>query len=1285
MKRILRYISFLFLGILLLILGAGLFVQSHYGQNKIKELALTELNKIIDGNISIQRFSGNLISNIKLNDILLISHGDTVGEIRSIELHYKIRKLLQRNIHIDSLLIDSPFVLLKMEEDSVLNLNRIFQTSDSTKKSGKPFAFDIKLGLVDLKNGSTKNTGFNPLIPTQLENININLAGNYSKDLIIGKLNSFNFKSQNPHLQIKQLCFNTQYSQQGFTIDSLLLKTRDNQFNINGRYKSTSNFKGQLSSSPIHLPEFNFFIPTLHLIAIPKVKLNTTAQNDTLKLNGTITNNQELISIESYIVDVNKKDLTNHKFNLNLVATNVKLSNWGLKSDLPVILNGKINTYANSFNFKHTPLYVNASLNNSSAYGFKPDTFLIKGTYTPQKTLAQININDYLGSAFIDLELNKTKDDYSYSMYSSIRNFKIDSLVSSLTPSVLNLETHLSGHGFDTKSMTVNADIYSANSEISEIKIDTLASNIHISSGTVHINKLLAHNANESIYLNGLYHINPNYFEANFEASLNNLNDIKPFINDLNISSKASIEGNISGPPDSLILNSNFIFEQPQFDNIVATKAEGNCNINLTNNYPGLINIEATELNIDPIVIDTLNISSNIRKNRYYADVFAINNSEFQLKMSTALLTYGDTLSINIPALNINTHDIKLYNKHKNLSIDITEGAYSFNFIELLDQYNKEFRFKLDGIYNPSGSSDLSLNISQFNLSFFNKWINQEKLLGQINLNTTLKGHGENPYLTTSIDIDSLQYKMLSPPKIISKINISDKVLDGHLNFSTRLGDSINAKINLPLIFNLTNNNIGLLDTYPIKGGIKCEKINLHEYMRKNTPFTNTDGIVSFDISLEGTNKEPALKGFLQLTEGKIHLPKYGIDYTGIKTRLSILENNLSLDSLYIKSGNGYFLSTGKLKIDSTAIQGQLNDLELDIKANRFHLSKAKAHDIVFNSDIQVRKRNNKPQYTGNIDVLRSSFYLPDLIKLTSSDQNENKPLLVQATSNYNIDSIRALDSLNIKDTLEINPLLPTIQDLTGIVKITIPKNTWIKSEELKLEISGDIDVVKNGDQFELLGEIEIFRGNYFLYGRRFNFTDGEIIFTGGEKFEPLINIEAEYVFRGADREIQTLKLLISGTSEEPELNFTLNGNSINENEAISYIIYNRSSDEIGYDNQKGLASAVSSGIMSKMVSSQLNKTIGNRLNLDMIELNTEDNWQSMDFVVGKYITNDLFVIYQKGFGENNNNEITPESVTLEYEILKNLFIQIQSGNSNTSGIDLILKFEQQAPIKKLK
>jgi len=62
--------------------------------------------------------------------------------------------------------------------------------------------------------------------------------------------------------------------------------------------------------------------------------------------------------------------------------------------------------------------------------------------------------------------------------------------------------------------------------------------------------------------------------------------------------------------------------------------------------------------------------------------------------------------------------------------------------------------------------------------------------------------------------------------------------------------------------------------------------------------------------------------------------------------------------------------------------------------------------------------------------------------------------------------------------------------------------------------------------------------------------------------------------------------------------------------------------------------------------------------------------------VVGKYITNDLFVIYQRGFGETEDDEITPETITLEYELNKLLFFRLQGGSSKTSGFDVILKFE---------
>ncbi len=36
--------------------------------------------------------------------------------------------------------------------------------------------------------------------------------------------------------------------------------------------------------------------------------------------------------------------------------------------------------------------------------------------------------------------------------------------------------------------------------------------------------------------------------------------------------------------------------------------------------------------------------------------------------------------------------------------------------------------------------------------------------------------------------------------------------------------------------------------------------------------------------------------------------------------------------------------------------------------------------------------------------------------------------------------------------------------------------------------------------------------------------------------------------------------------------------------------------------------------------------TVGDDLSLDVIEVNAQDNWQGANFVVGKYITEDIFL-----------------------------------------------------------
>jgi autotransporter translocation and assembly factor TamB len=230
----------------------------------------------------------------------------------------------------------------------------------------------------------------------------------------------------------------------------------------------------------------------------------------------------------------------------------------------------------------------------------------------------------------------------------------------------------------------------------------------------------------------------------------------------------------------------------------------------------------------------------------------------------------------------------------------------------------------------------------------------------------------------------------------------------------------------------------------------------------------------------------------------------------------------------------------------------------------------------------------------------------------------------------------------------------------------------------MNLELYGDFDLLKNSTYFEIFGSLGISRGYYTLYGRKLIIQKGDLTFQGGEEINPRVNLEASYQFRGKDKQKNELLMKAAGTAFEPNLSFTLNGTDITERDAMAYLIFNQSFDELSFGNQQGVSGNVPSAMLSGLVSSQLTKTIGNTFNLDLVEVQAGDDWESATFMVGKYITNNLFVTYQRGFGENKEESLTPQTITLEYEVTRNLFLRLTQGDVKDSGVDVILKFEKK-------
>ena len=192
------------------------------------------------------------------------------------------------------------------------------------------------------------------------------------------------------------------------------------------------------------------------------------------------------------------------------------------------------------------------------------------------------------------------------------------------------------------------------------------------------------------------------------------------------------------------------------------------------------------------------------------------------------------------------------------------------------------------------------------------------------------------------------------------------------------------------------------------------------------------------------------------------------------------------------------------------------------------------------------------------------------------------------------------------------------------------------------------------------------------------------VFFNGGMEINPNIELEALHIFRGLDREKNTLKLKVTGNLSKPEISFALNEVDIEETDAISYLLFGQSSDELSHSQKSQMAGqdgATSRVALKRLFTGQLMGQISGvmrkKLNLDVIEFKGDKDWRKASVVIGKYLTNDLYFSYQREFNLGRSHEVVPEQVFLEYEINRFLFLQAIKGDDKSTGFDIIWKFEQ--------
>lgn len=406
----------------------------------------------------------------------------------------------------------------------------------------------------------------------------------------------------------------------------------------------------------------------------------------------------------------------------------------------------------------------------------------------------------------------------------------------------------------------------------------------------------------------------------------------------------------------------------------------------------------------------------------------------------------------------------------------------------------------------------------------------------------------------------------------------------------------------------------------------------------------------------------------------------WGVDFQKMDMELVGEDNRFNFNRFQINRDGGTVDLSGEFEIDLSDSINVFTRSKLNLKSKNFYLVKHRDFEVQISSDINYIGQKDRPVISGELIINRSSFYLPVILGrfgAVSSSEYESKPLLVSA-----LEKMKQNTQTTLNDKAGEQIKTPGFLDkLKGDLQIQMPRNTWVRNPQLRMELGGNLNLYLDQGEYLLSGPVEIVRGQYDILGRRFTVVEGKIDFQGRKDVSPPVSLEAEYTYRGSGRDKKTLTLKISGDLNNLIINFLENNAEISQEDAISIILFNRKKDELNFSSQTDMASSdiqssAAMGIVSNLVSDRLSRKLGDNLKLDVIEVNAQDNWQSANFIVGKYITNDIFVTYKREFGQSTDNEIVPETISLEYEITKFLFFQMLQGDPKHSGIDLLFKFD---------